>query len=113
MWRAEIKFFAEEGVGAVLFPSDKSYGQLNMFSMSRGNEYKSGAFPLDFVTGESHHLLWRLLDGGPVQAVVEISNSASKKPVEGYNTVAEIPGSEKPDEVVIIGGHLDSWDLGT
>jgi Zn-dependent M28 family amino/carboxypeptidase len=30
-----------------------------------------------------------------------------------YNTVAEIPGSEKPDEVVIIGGHLDSWDLGT
>jgi Zn-dependent M28 family amino/carboxypeptidase len=113
MWRAEIKFFAEEGVAAILFPSDKSYGLLNMFSMSRGNEYKSGAFPLAFVTGESHHLLWRLLDGGPVQAEVEISNSASKKPVEVYNTVAEIPGSEKPDEVVIIGGHLDSWDLGT
>ena len=113
MWRAEIKFFAEEGVAAVLFPSDKSYGLLNMFSMSRGNEYKSGAFPLAFVTGESHHLLWRLLDAGPVQAEVEISNSASKKPVEVYNTVAEIPGSEKPDEVVIIGGHLDSWDLGT
>ena len=113
MWRAEIKFFAEEGVGAVLFPSDKSYGLLNMFSMSRGNEYRSGAFPLAFVTGESHHLLWRLLDGGPVQAEVEISNSASKKPVEVYNTVAEIPGSEKRDEVVIIGGHLDSWDLGT
>jgi len=30
-----------------------------------------------------------------------------------YNTVAEIPGSEKPDEVVIIGAHLDSWDLAT
>jgi len=30
-----------------------------------------------------------------------------------YNTVAEIKGSENPDEVVIIGGHLDSWDLGT
>ena len=30
-----------------------------------------------------------------------------------YNTVAEIRGTEKPDEVVIIGGHLDSWDLGT
>ena len=30
-----------------------------------------------------------------------------------YNTVAEIPGAEKPDEVVIIGGHIDSWDLGT
>jgi Zn-dependent M28 family amino/carboxypeptidase len=33
--------------------------------------------------------------------------------VEVFNTVAEIPGSEKPDEVVIIGAHLDSWDLGT
>jgi Zn-dependent M28 family amino/carboxypeptidase len=30
-----------------------------------------------------------------------------------YNTVAEIWGTEKPDEVVIVGGHLDSWDLGT
>ena len=30
-----------------------------------------------------------------------------------YNTVAEIKGSEQPGEVVIIGGHLDSWDLGT
>jgi Zn-dependent M28 family amino/carboxypeptidase len=33
--------------------------------------------------------------------------------VQVYNTVAEIRGTEKPDEVVIIGGHLDSWDLGT
>ncbi len=37
----------------------------------------------------------------------------SQGPVEVYNTVAEIPGSEKPDEVVILGAHLDSWDLGT
>src|SRR3989454_11842547 len=113
MWRAEIKFFAEEGVAAVLFPSDKSYGLLNMFSMSRGNEYKSGAFPLAFVTGESHHLLWRLLDGGPVQAEVEISNSAGKKPGAVYNTAAEIPGSEKPAAGGVIGGHPDSWEWGT
>jgi Zn-dependent M28 family amino/carboxypeptidase len=33
--------------------------------------------------------------------------------VQVYNTVAEIRGAEKPDEVVIIGAHLDSWDLGT
>jgi Zn-dependent M28 family amino/carboxypeptidase len=33
--------------------------------------------------------------------------------VEVYNTVAEIRGTEKPDEVVILGAHLDSWDLGT
>jgi carboxypeptidase Q len=44
---------------------------------------------------------------------VNIEGKLSGKPVEVYNTVAEIPGGEKPDEVVIIGGHLDSWDLGT
>ena len=33
--------------------------------------------------------------------------------MEQYNTVGEIKGSDKPDEVVILGAHLDSWDLGT
>ncbi len=112
LWRAEIEFFKQEGVAAVLFPSDKWYGLLNVFSMSRGT-YQPGGFSLAFVAGESHHLLWRLLDGGPVQVELEIQNTFSKKPVEVYNTVAEIPGTEKPDEVVIVGAHLDSWDLGT
>lgn len=33
--------------------------------------------------------------------------------VESYNVIADLKGSEKPDEVVIVSGHLDSWDLGT
>lgn len=33
--------------------------------------------------------------------------------VESYNVIADIKGSEKPDEVIVVGGHLDSWDLGT
>ncbi|MDP5053162.1 MAG: peptidase M28 family protein, partial [Congregibacter sp.] len=33
--------------------------------------------------------------------------------VESGNVIVDIPGTESPDEVVIIGGHLDSWDLGT
>jgi Zn-dependent M28 family amino/carboxypeptidase len=32
--------------------------------------------------------------------------------VESYNVIADLKGSEKPDEVVIVSGHLDSWDLG-
>ena len=32
---------------------------------------------------------------------------------ESYNVIADLKGSEKPDEVVIVSGHLDSWDLGT
>ena len=62
---------------------------------------------------ENYRQLWRLLDEGPVQVEVNIEGKLSGKPAEVYNTVAEIPGSEKLDEVVIIGAHLDSWDLGT
>lgn len=40
-----------------------------------------------------------------------ITNEIQKKPIN-YNVVAEIKGWEKPDEVVLLGAHLDSWDLG-
>jgi Zn-dependent M28 family amino/carboxypeptidase len=107
----QTKFFAEEGVGAVLLGSEKWYGLLNM--SASGREYAPSAVPTAYMTRENYALLWRLLDAGSVEAEVNIQSSFSGKPVEVHNTVAEIPGSEKPDEVVIIGGHLDSWDLGT
>ena len=109
--QTQTKFFTEEGVGAVLLGSEKQYGLLNM-SVS-GRDYVPGAIPTAYITRENQTLLWRLLDAGAVEAEVNIESSFSGKPVEVYNTVAEIPGSEKPDEVVILGGHLDSWDLGT
>jgi carboxypeptidase Q len=109
--QAQTKFFAEEGVGVVLQASEKWYGLLNMGAA--GREYLPSAIPTAFMARENYTLLWRLLDAGAVQAEVNIESSFSGKPVEVYNTVAEITGSEKPDEVVIVGGHLDSWDLGT
>src|SRR4029077_1178235 len=57
--------------------------------------------------------LWHLQEEGRAEAEVSIEGSLSGKPVQVYNTVAEIRGTGKPDEVVIIGAHLDSWDLGT
>ena len=41
-----------------------------------------------------------------------LQDTFSDKPVPASITVAEIKGSEHPEERVIIGGHLDSWDLG-
>lgn len=111
--RAEMKFFEGEGVAAVLVPPDKTHGLLNMSTMSPGSGYKLGAFPAAYTTQESYRLLLRLAERGPVEVEIELNSAIDNKPVVVYNTVAEIPGSEKPDEVVIIGGHLDSWDLGT
>src|SRR5439155_8310458 len=54
-----------------------------------------------------------LLKRGPVEVEVNMTNTCTPGPIDVYNTVADLPGSEKSDEVVIIGGHLDSWDLGT
>jgi Zn-dependent M28 family amino/carboxypeptidase len=109
--QAQTKFFAEEGVGAVLRGSEKWYGLLNMGTA--GREYGPSQIPTAYMTRENFTLLWRLLEAGTVEAEVNIESSFSGKPVEVYNTVAEIAGTEKPDEVVIVGGHLDSWDLGT
>jgi len=112
MFLAEIKMFNEEDVAGAIMPSDKAYGLINMFAMTRG-EYRPGKFPMAFTTYEGHHLLWRLLEQGPVEVELNMQNSFSGVPVEVSNTVAEIRGTEKPDEVVIVGAHIDSWDLGT
>jgi carboxypeptidase Q len=109
--RAELKFLSEEKPGAVIFGSEKLYGLENMSTLSR--DYKPASFPAAYATGESFRQLWRLADTGATEAEVNIEGSFSKGEVEVYNTVAEIPGTEKPDEIVIIGAHLDSWDLGT
>jgi hypothetical protein len=105
-------FFKAEGVSATLVDSRKPDGLLNMTGRG-GRNYTISPIPAAFTTSENYSLIWRLLQRGPVEVEIEISNTWSERPVEVYNTVAEIPGSEKPEECVILGAHLDSWDLGT
>ena len=108
---ARMIFFKEQGVTAVLRDSDKSYGLLNM--TNAGNRYEPALVPIAMLTHEDYSLIWRLLQKGTVEVEVSLSNTFSQGSVEAYNIVAEIRGLEKPDEVVIICAHLDSWDLGT
>ena len=107
-----MKMLNDEKAAALLIGSEKMYGLLNMSTFSR--EYAASVVPTAFIVREDYLDLWRILDGGiPVQAEVNLQGTLSHTPVTVYNTVAEIPGTDKPDEVVIVGGHLDSWDLGT
>jgi hypothetical protein len=109
---AVVKMMAEEKAAALLMGSEKLYGLLNMSSLSR--DYQPAGVPAAFIAREDYLQLLQLVDAGkPVQLELNLQDSFSGKPVTVYNTVAEIPGSEKPDEVVILGAHLDSWDLGT
>jgi hypothetical protein len=118
------QFLTEQGAGAILVASDKKYGLLNMFFLGGLATPGAGVFvsgeqvgiartPSAFVTWEDYNLIWRLLRRGPVTVELNIENSYSDKPLDVYNTVGEIRGSERPEEIVILGAHLDSWDLGT
>ncbi len=109
---AARKFMVDEGVAVVLRDSGKPHGLLNMTSAS-AKPFEMGPLATAFVTGEGYRMIFRMLKKGPVEVEIAIKNTWSKKPVEVYNTVAELKGIEKPDEVVLLGGHLDSWDLAT
>ena len=106
------KFLVDQGAVAVLRDAGKPHALLNMTDATN-EPFTLGPIPTAFLSGEGYRLLWRLLKKGPVELEIEISNAVSDKPVEVYNTVADLRGTERPDEYVILGGHLDSWDLGT
>ncbi len=110
-YRELRKFLVAEGIAGILRDSNKEHGLVDMTGAVEN--YTVAPFPVAFLTNESYGLIWRLLKRGPVEVEIDLKNTFSDGPVEVYNTVAEIPGSEKPDEVVILGGHIDSWDLGT
>jgi len=71
--------------------------------------------PQIVVAHEEYAMFDRLLQAGTTpQLEADIQNTLSMKDsVPQWNTVAEIKGTEHPGQVVIVGAHLDSWDLGT
>ena len=109
--QARTEFFKNEGVLAKLSDSGKPDDLLNMSTMG-GGKYDVAPVPAAFISSESYGMIWRLLQRGPVDLELNIVNRIGDQPTEVYNTVAEIRGSEKPDEIVVLGAHLDSWDLG-
>lgn len=110
--RARLDFFKSEGALAMLTDSGKFDDLLNMTGLG-GRSYGIAPIPAAFIASENYSLIWRLMQRGKVQVELDITNSIGDKPAEVYNTIAEIRGSEKPDEYVVLGAHLDSWDLGT
>lgn len=110
-YRKMLDSLANSGALAILRDSGKSW---DLFNMGGGSTkpYEPSAVPTAFLTHEDYSLLYRLSQSGPVTLKLDLKGTFSPGPVDASITVAEIKGSEHPDERVIIGGHLDSWDLG-
>lgn len=113
------KFWRSEGIAGLIRDAGKPHGLLNMtgargsFAVGRGGDGTAEPMTQVFMVHEHYAMLHRLLKRGEkVSVEMNLQSSMGKSPIEAYNTVAEIRGSEKPDEVVILGAHLDSWDLG-
>jgi carboxypeptidase Q len=76
--------------------------------------YEEGVTPIPAfaISTKDAELLSSLLGDEPIRIFLR-STCQMLPEVESYNVIAEIRGSEYPDEIILVGGHLDSWDVGT
>jgi carboxypeptidase Q len=110
--KLEAAWFAlqKAGVLAVITPDREKNNVLNAHGMLWG----TGLLPLPGaeVGMEDAKLIQRELERGPVTIQLTVENKTSGETTVN-NVVAEIRGVERPDEWILIGAHLDSWDFGT
>jgi len=96
---------------AIAFIASREHDILYRHTNSSAGEIDK--LPMVIVAREDGERIARLLaSGNLVWADLSIPNQIGG-PIKTSNVIAEITGSEKPDEFVILGAHLDSWELGT
>jgi carboxypeptidase Q len=102
---------AKLGAVAVLVRSVTAHSLRTPHTGAMGYEDGVKKIPALAVTVEDATLLHRLADEGEVK--VHVLTSGKQLPdAPSANVIGELRGSDKPDEIVVIGGHLDSWDVG-
>jgi len=133
----KLQFISNEGAALVVFPSNGDGGTLfvdaatvphdldmsspiaTVRSLFFGDEqpYKLNVkppVPQIVLSVEQYNRIMRMIAAGEkVRMKVALATEFSKDQQLGYNTIAEIPGSDKADEIVMVGGHMDSWHSGT
>jgi len=98
------------GVSAVMVQSSQPGVRLYRHPMSLGGD--NLPLPAAIVARVQAARLARLAVRGQVRVRLDLPSRIGG-PYQARNVVAEIRGRERPDEIVLIGAHLDSWDLGT
>ena len=100
--------------GALVRVNDagRDHGQIRAFQNSTYDVTK--AVPTVILRNEDYGRISRLIaDGSPVKLKFTIVNHTYPEGTTSYNAIAEIAGTDKKDEMVMLGGHLDSWHAAT
>lgn len=111
------RFVLDEGAAVTIVDAGKHFGLL-FTTGGFGSKDRPSAINKMPVVSMSHGqyaMLYRLAtrpEPSKTTMEIDVQNTFIPGPIAVYNTIGEIRGSEKPDEFVILGAHLDSWDLG-
>lgn len=128
----KMRFFDQEGAALLVDPARGDGGTIFVQSASivppvsdpntpttgRGtpsyDKSKPKVIPQMVLAIEHYNRIVRMLQAGEkVKVNVDLGVAWQEADLMGYNTVAEIPGTDLKDEVVMLGGHMDSWHSGT
>ena len=103
---------AQAGAVAALVRSVTPYSQRTPHTGGMNYDSTVRRIPAAAITVEDAEMIHRMQDRGE-RVRVKLTMSAKTLPdAPSRNVMGEIVGSEKPDEVVVFGGHIDSWDVG-
>lgn len=110
-FRAEVDRAIEAAqLAGVLLVSGKAGTMADMWGGPSSRFHRNAAI----VTRDHANMLRRLLKRGVVPKVeLEMDGGFGKLPVKAYNVVADFPGTDPDGEMLIVGAHIDSWDLGS
>jgi carboxypeptidase Q len=106
------QFLVAAGAVARVNDAGREHGQIRAFHNRTFDVTK--AVPTVVMRNEDFGRLSRLMAGGrTVELEINIVNRTYPEGATAYNVVAEIPGTDKAQEVVMLGGHIDSWHAAT
>jgi hypothetical protein len=106
------QFLLASGALVRINDAGRDHGQIRAFDNATHDITK--APPTVVMRNEDYGRISRLLaDKRQVELEFEIINRSYPEGRTAYNTIAEIPGTDKADEIVMLGGHLDSWHAAT
>lgn len=106
------QFLVASGVLVRINDAGREHGQIRAFNNRTFDTSK--VVPTVVMRNEDYGRISRILaDGTPVELEFNIVNRNYPEGRTSYNVIGEIPGTDKADEVVMLGGHLDSWHAAT